>query len=258
MTREVSKWDYKFSHEHSLLTLNLLNQFDDFKISIKHMADFGCGKGLDLEFWANMHTWDEEGNPGRKLNFNCVGFDLHAEDNVPSRKNIKYKNHDFNKNDTIWSVPFDVVWCHNVMQTIYSPVEFLGRVNKAMATGSMLYLCVPSTVSMYQNRFQNYTPSQHFNTFTVSQILYLLALNGFDVKDFYLQKEHFTDIIEVLTYKEREPFDYKTSWYELADMDILNDNIKELVLRNNILSDQGLITKWLDGTTYDYRWHTYK
>jgi len=258
LTREVSKWDYKFSHEHSLLTLNLLNQFDDFKISIKHMADFGCGKGLDLEFWANMHTWDEEGNPGRKLNFNCVGFDLHAEDNVPSRKNIKYKNHDFNKNDTIWSVPFDVVWCHNVMQTIYSPVEFLGRVNKAMATGSMLYLCVPSTVSMYQNRFQNYTPSQHFNTFTVSQILYLLALNGFDVKDFYLQKEHFTDIIEVLTYKEREPFDYKTSWYELADMDILNDNIKELVLRNNILSDQGLITKWLDGTTYDYRWHTYK
>lgn len=222
------------------------------------MADFGCGKGLDLEFWANMHTWDEEGNPGRKLNFNCVGFDLHAEDNVPSRKNIKYKNHDFNKNDTIWSVPFDVVWCHNVMQTIYSPVEFLGKVNKAMATGSMLYLCVPSTVSMYQNRFQNYTPSQHFNTFTVSQILYLLALNGFDVKDFYLQKEHFTDIIEVLTYKEREPFDYKTSWYELADMDILNDNIKELVLRNNILSDQGLITKWLDGTTYDYRWHTYK
>lgn len=258
MTREVSKWDYKFSHEHSLLTLNLLDQFDDFKISIKHMADFGCGKGLDLEFWANMHTWDEEGNPGRKLNFNCVGFDLHAEDNVPSRKNIKYKNHDFNKNDTIWSVPFDVVWCHNVMQTIYSPVEFLGKVNKAMATGSMLYLCVPSTVSMYQNRFQNYTPSQHFNTFTVSQILYLLALNGFDVKDFYLQKEHFTDIIEVLTYKEREPFDYKTSWYELADMDILNDNIKELVLKNNILSDQGLITKWLDGTTYDYRWHTYK
>lgn len=258
LTREVSKWDYKFSHEHSLLTLNLLDQFDDFKVSIKHMADFGCGKGLDLEFWANMHEWDEDGNRGRELNFNCVGFDLHAENNVPSRKNIKYKSHDFNKNDTIWSVPFDVVWCHNVMQTIYSPIEFLGKVNKAMATGSMLYLCVPSTVSMYQNRFQNYTPSQHLNTFTVSQILYLLALNGFDVKDFYLRKEHFTDIIEVLTYKEREPLDYRTSWYELADIDILNDNIKELVLRNNILSDQGLITTWLDGTTYDYRWHTYK
>ncbi len=60
------------------------------------MADFGCGKGLDLEFWANMHTWTEDGDPGPKLNFNCVGFDLNAEKNTPSRKNIKYKNHDFN------------------------------------------------------------------------------------------------------------------------------------------------------------------
>jgi len=125
-----------------------------------------------------------------------------------------------------------------------------------MSTGSMLYLCVPSTVSVYQNRFQNYTPGQNYNTFTVSQILYLLALNGFDVKDFYLQKEKYTDLIQVLTYKEREPLPYNTSWYEMFDMDILNENMKELVLGNGILSDQGLVTKWLDGTIYDYRWHT--
>ncbi len=255
MNREVSKWDHDESHQHSLLALHLLDQFDDFKVSIKHMADFGCGKGYDLEFWANMHEWDEDGKPGPKLNFNCVGFDLHAEDNVPSRKNIKYKNHDFNTDNIVWSVPFDVVWCHNLMQHIYSPVEFLGKVNRAMSTGSMLYLCVPSTVSVYQNRFQNYTPSQNYNTFTVSQILYLLALNGFDVNDFYLKKEKYTDIIEVLTYKERDTLPYNTSWYEIADMNIVNDNIKEIILKNNILSDQGLVTKWLDGVTYDYRWH---
>ncbi len=256
MTREIAKWDHQASHNHSLVTLNLLDQFDDFKLSIKHMADFGCGKGLDLEFWANMHEWTEDGEPGPKLNFNCVGFDLDAEKNTPSRKNIKYKNHDFNTNDIIWSVPFDVVWCHNVMQHIYSPIEFLGRVNRAMSIGSMLYLCVPSTISVYQNRFQNYTPGQNYNTFTVSQILYLLALNGFDVKDFYLQKEKYTDLIQVLTYKEREPLPYDTSWYGMVDMDILNENMKEVVLGNGILSDQGLVTKWLDGTVYDYRWHT--
>ena len=256
MTREVAKWDHQASHNHSLLTLNLLDQFDDFKISIKHMADFGCGKGLDLEFWANMHEWTLDGTPGPKLNFNCVGLDLDAEKNTPSRKNIKYKNHDFNTDDIIWSVPFDVVWCHNLMQHIYSPVEFLGRVNRAMSIGSMLYLCVPSTVSVYQNIFQNYTPGQNYNTFTVSQLLYLLALNGFDVKDFYLQKEKYTDLIQVLTYKEREPLPYNTNWYEMVDMDILNENMKEVVLGNGILSDQGLVTKWLDGTVYDYRWHT--
>jgi hypothetical protein len=244
LTREVAKWDHQASHNHSLLALNLLDQFDEFKLSIKHMADFGCGKGLDLEFWANMHEWTLDGTPGPKLNFNCVGLDLDAEKNTPSRKNIKYKNHDFNTDDIIWSVH------------IYSPVEFLGRVNRAMSIGSMLYLCVPSTVSVYQNIFQNYTPGQNYNTFTVSQLLYLLALNGFDVKDFYLQKEKYTDLIQVLTYKEREPLPYNTNWYEMVDMDILNENMKEVVLGNGILSDQGLVTKWLDGTVYDYRWHT--
>ena len=142
------------------------------------------------------------------------------------------------------------------MQHIYSPVEFLGRVNKAMAMGSMLYLCVPSTVTVFQNKFQNYTPGLHYNTFTVSQILYLIAINGFDVKDFYLQKEKHVDLIQVLTYKEREPLPYNTTWYEMADMGILNDNITELVMKNGTLNDQGLITTWLDGVTYDYRWHT--
>jgi len=256
LIKEVYKWDDNDSHEHSLLALNLLDQFDDFKVTIKHMADFGCGKGKDLEFWANMQVWNEDGIKDRYLNFNCVGFDLHAENNVPSRKNIKYKNHDFNTDNTVWSVPFDVVWCHNVMQSIYSPVEFLGRVNRTMAPGSMLYLCVPSTVTIYQNRFQNYTPAQNYHTFTVSQILYLLALNGFDVNDFYLQKEKYTDLIQILTYKEREPLPYNTSWYEIADMNIVNDNLKSIIMHNGILSDQGIITKWVNGDIYDYRWHT--
>ena len=234
----------------------MLNGFDDFKASVKHMADFGCGKGYDVEYWGHMQEFTEDGKPGRYLNINCVGFDLDAESNTPSRKNIKYKNHDFNSHDVIWSVPFDIVWCHNLMQHIYSPVEFLGRVNKAMATGSMLYLCVPSTVTVFQNKFQNYTPGLHYNTFTVSQILYLIAINGFDVKDFYLQKEKHVDLIQVLTYKEMEPLPYNTTWYEMADMGILNDNITELVMKNGTLNDQGLITTWLDGVTYDYRWHT--
>lgn len=249
-------WDTQQSHEHSLVALEMLNQFDDFKRSIKHMADFGCGKGLDLEYWANMRELLEDGTEGRYLNFNCVGFDLNAETNIPSRDNIKYKNFDLNKDEPMWSVKFDVIWCHNVMQYIYSPVEFLGRVNRNLSKGGMLYLCVPSTVNVLQHRFQHYTPAQHYNTFTVTQVLYLLALNGFDVKDFYLQKRKYEDIIEVIVYKERDPLPYSTTWYSMVDQDILNDNMKELVLKNGILSDQGLVTTWVDGTVQDYRWHT--
>ena len=90
-------------------TLEMLNQFDDFKRSIKHMADFGCGTGLDLEYWANMRELTEDGTEGPYLNFNCVGFDLNCEKIKPQRHNIKYKNFDLNTNDAMWSVPFDVV-----------------------------------------------------------------------------------------------------------------------------------------------------
>ena len=237
-------------------TLEYLNQFDDFKRSIKHMADLGCGNGSHLEYWANMRELLEDGTEGRYLDFNCVGFDLDCEKIIPQRKNIKYKNFDLNIDNIMWSVNFDVVWCHDVMQYIYSPLEFLGRVNRAMTMGGMLYLNVPSTVNVVHHMFKNYTPPGHYNTFTVTQILYLLALNGFDVKDYYLQKRKFEDIIQVVVYKERDPLPYTTTWYAMTDMDIVSDNMREVIMQNGILKDQGLVTTWLDGTVQDYRWHT--
>ena len=236
--------------------LEILNQFDDFKRSIKHMADLGCGNGSDLEYWANMRDFNEDGEPGRYLDIACHGIDLNCEHITPQRHNIHYKNFDLNSNKPMLSVKVDVVWCHDVMQYIYSPVEFLGRVNRAMSMGGMLYLSVPSTINVVHHMFKNYTPPGHVNTFTVSQILYLLALNGFDVKDYYLQKRKYEDIIQVVVYKERDPLPYTTTWYAMTDMDIVSDNMREIIMRNGVLEDQGLITTWLDGTVQDYRWHT--
>ena len=56
-------------------TLEFLNQFDDFKRSIKHMADLGCGTGSQLEYWANMRDINEDGEPGRYLDIACHGID---------------------------------------------------------------------------------------------------------------------------------------------------------------------------------------
>ena len=250
-------WNVDQSHEHSLKTLRMLDEFDDFKSSIKHLADFGCGSGKDLEFFANMRELTaEEGVLGKFHNFNCVGFDINAESNIPSRDNIQYKNVDLNEPGPYWSVKFDVIWCHNVMQSIYSPIEFIGRVNENLNEGGMFYLHVPSTVSVLHHKFQNYTPAYNYNTFTVTQIIYLLSLNGFDVKDFYLNKHKYDDHIEVITYKDRDPLPYNTSWYELDEMGILNDAMSELVNGNNLLSDQGLIVRWIDGIVQDFRWHT--
>jgi len=120
----------------------------------------------------------------------------------------------------------------------------------------MLYLCVPSTINVVHHMFQNYTPPGHVNTFTVTQLLYLLGLNGFDIKDYYLQKLKYDDVIQVVVYKERDPLPYDTTWYAMTDMNIVSDNMREIIMRNGTLEDQGLVTTWLDGTVQDYRWHT--
>ena len=236
--------------------LELLNQFDDFKLSIKNMADLGCGDGSDLEYWANMRDTNIDGTPGKYLDIGCYGVDLNCKHIEPQRHNIKYRNHDLNTNVAMLPVSVDVVWCHDVMQYIYSPVEFLGRVNSAMNMGGMLYLSVPSTINVVHHMFKNYTPPGHLNTFTITQLLYLLGLNGFDIKDYYLQKLKYDDVIQVVVYKERDPLPYDTSWYAMTDMDIVSDNMREIIMRNGILGDQGLVTTWLDGTVQDYRWHT--
>ena len=237
-------------------TLEYLNQFDDFKRSIKHMADLGCGNGAHIEYWANMRDTNIDGTPGKYLDIGCYGVDLNCKHIEPQRHNIKYRNHDLNTNVAMLPVSVDVVWCHDVMQYIYSPVEFLGRVNRAMTLGGMLYLSVPSTINVVHHMFKNYTPPGHVNTFTSTQLLYLLGLNGFDIKDFYLQKRKYEDIIQVVVYKERDPLPYDTTWYAMTDMDIVSDNMREIIMRNGILEDQGLVTTWLDGTVQDYRWHT--
>ena len=84
----------------------------------------------------------------------------------------------------------------------------------------------------------------------------MLALNGFDVKDYYLQKRKFEDVIQVVVYKERDPLPYTTTWYSMVEQGIVSANMEEVIMQNGILKDQGLVTTWLDGTVQDYRWHT--
>ena len=244
------------SHEHSLETLEKLNEHYEFKTSVSSVLDIGCGKELlDLKYWANMTDEFDEENPGRRLNIDCVG--LNKIDVVqPVEKNITTVKHDFNTEQGMgeFEKKFDVVWCHDVMQYSWSPLWFLDHVNKVTADGGMLYLCVPTTINVLYHQFTNYTLPLSFNTFTTTQLLYLLALNGFDTKSFYMKKEAYVDRIEVMTYKVSEPLDYNTTWYHLVEKDLLTTNMSEIIYEKGYLSNQGLVTTWMDGQVYDYRY----
>lgn len=244
----------EISHKHSLQTLTMLDNYGDFKGSIRNVLDIGCGKMFDLIYWADLTIDEDEGS--RKLNIYSVGLDKKITQNSP-RDNIELFEHDFNTNDQLpFKFTFDVVWCHDVLQYAHSPIQTLRQINQVMSKDSMLYLCVPSTINTVHNQFKNYTFSQQYNTFTLTQIIYLLALNGFDVKDAYFKKNKHEDCIEAIVYKNSDPLDYDTTWYQLAEKELLSENMSGIVNSIGYLTDNGLVTMWLNGEVFDYRYHT--
>jgi SAM-dependent methyltransferase len=241
------------SHAHSVETINELSNHYDFMSSIKNLLDIGCGKKcLDLQAWTSVTYEDDEGNV-IPFSINCTGLDKNPTDTLHNKK-IKTVEFDFNSGkDLELYETFDVVWCHDVMQYSYSPINFLGFVNKRMNKNGLLYLCVPSTVSNKYNKFSNYTKTNYYNTFTLTQLIYLLALNGFDCKDAYFKKDPYVDIIEVITYKNSLPLDYNLNFYQLDEMGIFNESMSRLIFSNGYLDSIGLITSWINGRIYDFK-----
>ena len=144
------------SHAHSMQTLQYLDGFVDFKLSIKHLLDIGSGEGLDLDWWANATDGDLD-NP-QPLNIKCVGLDRKPKQPY-NCENIMLVKHDFNTTERLpfSERKFDVVWCHDALQYAHSPLHLLGAISKQMSVNSMLYLCVPSTVNVVHHKFKNYT-----------------------------------------------------------------------------------------------------
>jgi SAM-dependent methyltransferase len=238
----------------------MLDDFVEFKRSIGSVLDLGCGSGTDLAYIANFTDSDDD-NP-RPLNIPCTGLDIKLTSDAKAYetkiKHYSLVEHDFNSSELLPKFPkkFDVVWCHDVLQYSHSVINLLGAVNRSMNKNGMLYLSVPNTVSVNYGRFQNYTFSQQFQTFTVTQLIYLLAINGFDCNDFYLKKVKHDDCIEVITYKNSEPYSYTSTWYDLMDKKCFNDSANAIIEKHGFLTDQGLLTKWIDGVVFDYRFHS--
>jgi len=246
------------SHEHSLETLASLSAHYEFKTSIKNVVDIGCGNEyLDLKYWASLTNDEDDGSPGAPLNISCTGIDKLNISSSPAYPNITTTQCDFNKVTNFGlDKKFDVAWCSDVMQYSHNPLNFLNSLNNIMQDNGMLYLRVPSTVNVVHNKFKNYTKAGYYSTFTLTQLIYLLALNGFDCNDAFFRKLPYTDMIEAITYKVSEPHDPSLSWHQLAETGMFNDNINDIITTRNYLTDQGLVTKWIDGTNFDYRWHS--
>jgi SAM-dependent methyltransferase len=241
------------SHAHSLTTLNILREYDDFLESIGTMADLGCGNGLDLEWWATLTTRDEEHVP---LNIKCTGIDL-VDDCHDIAK--KYKNAVFSRQDLEnLAVPkhgYDLLWCHDTFQYMINPLQALSSWWHAMNKDGMLIITVPQSTNLEFNRqvFDQHDGC-YFN-WTLVSLIHSLAVSGFDCASGFFSKKPNDPWISAAVYKsEHAPMDPRsTRWYSLADMKLLPESAARSVARHGYLRQQDLVLPWLDHSLTSFK-----
>ena len=235
---------------HSLGTLEILHQFDDFLESIHTVADVGCGTGEDITWWATLKKFED---PPKPYNFNCFAVDIDGSKlaQIPDLKNINKVNRDFSE-EYLFPVSIDFMWAHDSLQYSTNPLLTLRRWNEAMTVNGMMILSVPQHSGVEFNKYYSRTYSNCYYHYTPTMLLYMLAVNGFDCRDAYLLKKFQDPWINIAVYKtDIAPMDpAKTTWYDLVETNLLHPSIVTSVNKHGCLRQEEVVMPWLDRENY--------
>lgn len=234
------------SHKHSLETLNLLYQHDDFMMSIRTMIDLGCGSGDDLEWWTTRTTRDDSPRP---LNIRCTGIDL-ASDLLVAKKYpmIVYQSGDFETDINPHPLGYDILWCHDSFQYARNPLGTLSRWWHMASPGAMLYICVPITQRIHRRQLDYYLPSGNYFHYSMVSLMYMLASTGWDCRSGFFKQALTDPWLHAIVYKStHEPLDPRTAnWYKLAELKLLPESADASINAHGHLEQQDLIVPWVD------------
>jgi hypothetical protein len=235
------------SHKHSLQTLNMLYEYDDFMESVRTVVDLGCGEGQDLEWWATATTRDEY---PRALNITCIGVDQ-AEQMPLAKKyvNMSYQSTDFEGEVyTPKKSKYDVLWCHDAFQYAINPIQTLSRWWNIANENSMLVLILPQTTIMQRNQLSFYQHSGCYYHYSMVNLIQMLAVAGWDCRSGFFKKNPTDNWLHAVVYRSAiAPMNpKKTTWYDLVEKKLLPESADKSILAHGYLRQQDLMVPWLD------------
>lgn len=234
---------------HSLKILNQLREYDSFLDSLRTIADMGCGTGEDITWWATLETRDD---PPVPHNYRCFAVDRDASKlaQIPNLPNIVKRHNDFNQHCI--PIPVDLMWAHDSLQYSPNPLETLKLWNSMMNVNGMLILTIPQHSGVEYNRYYSRTHSGCFYHYTPTNLIYMLAVNGFDCKDAYLHKEFNNTWLHMAVYKsDIPPMDpATTTWFDLIDKNLLHPTIVNSINQHGYLRQEDIVMPWLDKENY--------
>ena len=234
------------SHEHSRDVLDMLYQYDSFMDSLKVIADMGCGEGLDAKWWATLHTRDD---PPEPHNYLVYAVDLNTDRvdaDLKQMHNVRVIGADFEQPNILPRL-VDLIWSHDSFQHAINPLATLHNWNQQMNVNGMLVLNVPLAQTYSYDRIQTRSFNGCYYNHNICTLMYMLAVNGFDCRDCYIYMAPNYGWVHLAVYKTMDPMDpAKTSWFDLADKNLVNDSVKNSLNKYGHVRQEELIFTWLD------------
>jgi SAM-dependent methyltransferase len=236
------------SHSHSLKTLNLLYEYDSFLDSLESVADFGCGAGLDARWWSQLETRDDPPEPRNYLTYAVDRNLTHVDPALKTLDNVYIVDADIDGPDVPVPRLIDLIWCHNTFQYVTDPMRTLRTWNQQLTVNGMLVLIFPQAQHYAYNRLQTHSYSGCYYSHNLVNLIYMLAVNGFDCRDAYFLKEENDPWLSAAVYKtDIAPMDPKTTtWYDLADLNLVSDSVMDSLNKYGYVKQEELVTVWLD------------
>lgn len=240
------------SHQHSIKTLETLFEYDSFLDSLEFVADFGCGHGLDSQWWANLETRDD---PPEPRNYKVYSVDKnfqYFDKEVEALPNVFKLERNLESPDFSLPRKVDFIWCHDTFQYMVNPVGTLRNWSNYMNENGMLLLIFPQAQHYAYNRLQSHSYNFNYFNHNIVNLMYMLAVNGFDCRDAYFLKEENNAWLHAAVYKTNlQPMDpANTNWYQLAELNLLNDSVVKCLNTYGYVKQEAIITSWLDKDFY--------
>lgn len=242
-----------YSHEHSLEVLNLLYGYDSFLDSLTTIADMGCGAGLDAEWWATLMTQDDPPEP-RNYTVYAVDLDIRHLDEAMLRNNPNIVPVNKNFEDRVISRNVDLIWAHDSFQYARNPLKCLAAWKATLNENGMLVMSIPQGTYVKDNNLIVEQHSNHFYNYNILNLIYILAVSGFDCRDAYFYRKENSPWLYAAVYaSEHGPLPESATWYDLAERNLVNDSIINSVNRYGYARMEDLVVSWLDKDFYQVR-----
>jgi hypothetical protein len=237
------------SHEHSLETLTVLNQYQDLMDNIKTVADMGCGQGLDATWWAGLHDIN-----GRNRNIKVNAIDTALDPGMTMQHpSIQYHTVDFSQTG-LGSNSQNLIWAHNSLQYSLSPISTLMHWWDLLTVDGMLVVTLPfnfyvNTHNEHQNVSSVYTNGNYFN-WTMGNLIIALAATGFDCRQAHFKIDKQRGWLHASVYKLAATPNPQANWYDLCEKKVLPLCIEEAILKNGTFRDSDIVVNWIDRSQY--------